>query len=319
MTVIDTGPAESPTTQKINAIGLEDLIAGVNKRQKLRRFKEWVDEKILNTAELPDGPQKEIEKSRIARLENAQMAKDFSTDCVLAWDDAAYAQKIALMNQHGVVFLQHQMEIMAERNIMKTSQHGKTLQIQDWEACIESTLPDPTGDDDEWNSACPKTREILATDDALVKFTQSMVIKYFIKPVLAKVTRENLEATIQLFEDFGNRFVQTTEQASKAMVHSAMNIAGCFRACIHVLQVHVGEYFEEFKELTTEEEEAKTPNALKIATLEALREEEFTRPYLKDLWKGFETYQACSSLIVLVGIQVLSSHLHRLCWLGSKC
>ena len=88
-TVIDEGDPSSPTTQRCNSIMLDELIKPGNaKRQKLRRFREFIDERKAAYITMRDGPEKTAEGRKIDRLEKAwdimQTARYFATGSILS-------------------------------------------------------------------------------------------------------------------------------------------------------------------------------------------------------------------------------------------
>jgi hypothetical protein len=118
-TIIDHGDTRSPTTQKVNCVNLSELLIGVSRGQKIRRFREHIDEKKLAVSKQP-AEEQQVEAEKVKRMEKgyAVMLASLSFTPavnVLSWSEEEYLENMQLLKEFGAEYTSEQEEFMIER------------------------------------------------------------------------------------------------------------------------------------------------------------------------------------------------------------
>ena len=220
---LDTeGDPRSPTTQKINGICLDDLLSGLNRAQKVRRFKEYMEERKAFVMRLEDPNEKKIEMTKVARLEKAwntiSVAQSFGNkSTILGWSDEEYVANVKTLQEYGAMHTDAQELTMVDRFITKDSEKGRqTFETEDWDDAIDRAHAQPNLEEDgDFDPLNPTLRELTRGDDQICEAAEEIALSHFLQPLLNALSVENKVKIIDLLQHFGNRYNETNAQCPK--------------------------------------------------------------------------------------------------------
>ena len=250
------GDPTSPTTKRINSIHLDDLVAGENRAPKIRRFKEFMEEKKVAAVRLEE-PTRTLECNRVKRMEDAYEVMEVglaftNLDNILAWEDEDYEKKTTTMVKFGVVFTPAQEEAMTERLLIKTvNELENNMCVKDWEVAVSMAKPEKgTG---EFDCSSPKASDLSIPDSMMVLFSFRMVKEQFLAPLLRRCTAEHWKPTKDLLLSLAEMFVDQEPNTSKIFLEAGIAISTLLRAAAHVLDPFDTDNAAEYDECDQEE------------------------------------------------------------------